>query len=133
MLTNIYLKHFRGFKDTAVGPLKRVNLIVGQNDTGKTGLLEALALLLTDPPQSAHSLPQLFRSVSGDPNENFWKWLRYNKDSKNAVQVRAQFDDLPEFGVLLATDTGRPQGASHQFGGRLESDTGTHQGASRQV
>ncbi len=116
MLTNVYLKNFRGFRDAVVGPLKRVNLIVGQNDTGKTGLLEAMALLLTDPPQNAHSLPQLFRSGGSDPNENFWKWLHYNKDSKNAVQVRAQFDKLPEFGVWLATGAGIPHGAFHRVG-----------------
>src|SRR6266702_2194486 len=101
MLTNIYLKHFRGFKDTAVGPLKRVNLIVGQNDTGKTGLLEALALLVTDPPQNAHSLPQLFRSAGGDLNENFWKWIFYNKDTTKAVEITAGFDNEKDFGLLL--------------------------------
>jgi AAA15 family ATPase/GTPase len=79
MLTSVHLKNFRAFKDTTVGPLKRVNLIVGQNNTGKTGLLEALVLLLA---QNAAALPQFFRSVGGDWNENFWKWICYNKDTK---------------------------------------------------
>src|SRR5881396_1605896 len=99
MLTKIYLKNFRGFKDTTIGPLKRVNLIVGQNNAGKTGLLEALALLLSDPPQSAGNLPQLFRSMSGDTIENFWKWICYNKNTKNGVEIKANFDGSPEFGV----------------------------------
>src|SRR5688572_13926058 len=99
MLTHVHLKNFRGFRDTPIGPLKRVNLIVGQNNTGKTGMLEGLALLLSEPPQNAGNLPQLFRTMSGDSIENFWKWICYNKDTKNAVEIRAKFESLPEFGV----------------------------------
>jgi AAA15 family ATPase/GTPase len=112
MLTNVHLKNFRGFKDTTVGPLKRINLIVGQNNTGKTGFLEALLLLLTDPPKNAGGLPQMFRSWSGDWNE-FWKWISHNKDAKNAVEIRAKFSDMPEFGVWLKAGGGSPQGAMH--------------------
>ncbi len=102
MLKNVHLKNFHGFKDTKIGPLKRINLIVGQNNTGKTGLLEALALLLADVPQNAHNLPQLFRSSGGDTIENFWKWICYNKNVANAVEIHAGFTDLPDFGVCLA-------------------------------
>ena len=115
MLTNIHLKNFRGFRDTKVEPLKRVNLIVGQNNTGKTGLLEALALLLAESTQNAGSLPHLFRSISGDTIENFWKWLCYDKDAKNAVEIRARFDNLPEFGVWLGSK-GLPGGGCHASG-----------------
>jgi AAA15 family ATPase/GTPase len=110
MLTNVHLKNFRGFKDTMVGPLKRINLIVGQNNTGKTGLLEALALLLTDPLQSAGNLPNLFRSVGGDWNESFWKWICYNKDSKTPVLIHAQFENMSEMEVSLAPPGIRPTG-----------------------
>ncbi len=101
MLTNVHLKNFRGFKDTNVGPLKRVNLIVGQNNTGKTGLLEALVLLLSEPPNYANNLPLLFRSAGGDWNENFWKWISYDKDPKNLVEIRGEFLNALEFGVRL--------------------------------
>jgi len=101
MLTNVHLKNFRGFKDTEVGPLKRVNLIVGQNNTGKTGLLEALALLLATSPPIASALPSLFRYVGIDSNENFWKWICYNKDPRNTVEITGKFDNLPDFGVGL--------------------------------
>jgi hypothetical protein len=65
MLTGLDIKNFRGFDSLALGPLKRVNLIVGQNNTGKTGLLEALALMLGEPPQHCHQFPTLFRSAGG--------------------------------------------------------------------
>lgn len=119
MLTNVHLKNFRGFKDTTVGPLKRINLIVGQNNTGKTGFLEALVLLLTNPPQNAGGLPQVFRSWSGDWNE-FWKWICHNKNTRNAVEIRAKFSDKPEFGIWLGAASSSPQGGgrytNHSFG-----------------
>ena len=114
MLTAIQIKNFRGFRDLKIEPLKRVNLIVGQNNTGKTGLLEALALLLTDPPESAGNLPYLFRSVSGDQRENYWRWLLFNKDTNNSAKVMAKFEGLPEFGVWLGTTS--PDGACRQAG-----------------
>lgn len=43
-LDQVTIHHFRGLSGIAFGGLRRVNLIVGPNDTGKTSLLEALAL-----------------------------------------------------------------------------------------
>jgi len=101
MLTELYIKNFRGLKEITVGPLKRVNLIIGQNNTGKTGLLEALFLLLTDPPNGAANLPNLFRSAGGDLHDNFWKWLFYNKETSRSVEIRGKFDNAKDFGVVL--------------------------------
>ena len=109
MLTSLQIKNFRGFKTLALEPLKRVNVVVGQNNTGKTGLLEALALLLWNPPQGLANLPKFFRTVGSDPNENFWKWMCHNKDPKNVVEIRAKVQGSQEFGVWLGT---RPSGES---------------------
>jgi hypothetical protein len=42
----LHMKHFRSFDDLWVFPNQDVNVIVGPNNCGKTGLLDALALLL---------------------------------------------------------------------------------------
>ena len=44
MLTSFMVKNYRGFRDLAVEGLSRINLIAGENNTGKTSLLEALHL-----------------------------------------------------------------------------------------
>ena len=82
MLTSLQLKNFRGFRDLKVEPLKRINLITGQNNTGKTSVLEALRILLAHPDiASVGGLPIEFRNgTNGDWNENFWKWIIYNKE-----------------------------------------------------
>jgi AAA15 family ATPase/GTPase len=116
MLTAIHLKNFRGFRSLKIEPLRRINLIVGQNNCGKTGFLEALALLLADPPQNAGHLPELFRSAGGNLNESFWKWIPYNTDSKTAAEISAKFEELPEFGVWLGAGTSTPQGGCRHAG-----------------
>src|SRR5450756_928752 len=88
MLKSLQIKNFRGLRDLKIEPLKRVNLITGQNNTGKTGVLEALVLLLDDQTQAYRNrLPNLFRTVGGDWNENYWKWLYYNKIPKQNLSL----------------------------------------------
>lgn len=42
MLTSLRFQNFRGFRDLRVDGIKPVTLITGANNTGKTGLLEAI-------------------------------------------------------------------------------------------
>lgn len=42
MLETIHIQGFKGFTDTTIGPLRKVNLIVGGQNVGKTSLLEAV-------------------------------------------------------------------------------------------
>jgi len=44
LLDSLRIQGFRGFRDLQIARLGRVNLIVGQNNVGKTALLEALRL-----------------------------------------------------------------------------------------
>ena len=47
MLENFDFEEYRGFKRLHVQGLRRVNLIVGRNNSGKTSLLEAAHILLS--------------------------------------------------------------------------------------
>src|SRR5436190_15315568 len=105
MLRSIHMKNFRTFRDTKIEPLKRVNLIAGKNDTGKTSLLEALRLLLDERgPTHCGNLPNEFRggAGTGDWIENFWKWLFYNKDTRTVGEVRASLNGDKQFGIAFA-------------------------------
>jgi predicted ATPase len=107
MLTSIHIKNFRSLRDVRIEPLKRVNLITGQNDTGKTTVLEALRLLLAQPsPANCSNLANEFRGGvgRGDSNENFWKWLIYNKGLNTVSEIRAKFDGQAQFGIVLRLD-----------------------------
>lgn len=45
MYESVHIRGFRGLQDVRFDALRRVNLIVGRNNSGKTSLLEALVCL----------------------------------------------------------------------------------------
>jgi len=48
MIKQLNIKNFLTFKELTIDPLKRVNLIAGKNNSGKTALLEALRILTSE-------------------------------------------------------------------------------------
>ena len=86
MYTKLEVSNFRAFSSIHVAPLNRLNLIAGDNNIGKTGILEALYFLHADF-DGLKSLPSLFRrpqpKISGqsrDVVDNFWLWLFHKHD-----------------------------------------------------
>ena len=64
MINSIKIKNFRCFRQLNVDPCAPINLIVGDNGTGKTTFLEAIFLALCANPQKALALRQ-FRGLDG--------------------------------------------------------------------
>ena len=59
MLHNLKIKNYRCFEDFNIEGLTRVNLVVGDNNSGKTSLLEAIYLLVKQPESPADKLALL--------------------------------------------------------------------------
>jgi hypothetical protein len=53
MINDLHITNYRAFEEIIVDPLKRVNLIVGANNAGKTSLLEAIYLLASQDKQNS--------------------------------------------------------------------------------
>jgi hypothetical protein len=62
MITGITIKNFRGFREAELDGLARVNIVVGDNGSGKTALLEAIFLATTSRLESAMDVRR-FRSL----------------------------------------------------------------------
>jgi len=96
MTTALTFEKFRGFPDLTVSPVKRVNLIAGANNTGKTGILEGLYLLWLGDSAQATKLPSLFRSsvarqaAGSDDFPTFWQALFYDKQTSSRASVSAR-------------------------------------------
>lgn len=58
-LSYLNIKHFKGIENLELKDLSNVNIIVGNNNTGKTSLLEAISLL-----QSQNSLKTILKHIS---------------------------------------------------------------------
>jgi len=68
MITDIKITNFRGLGELELVGLKRVNLIVGTNNSGKTSLLESIVAGTS--PMTVNELPSLFRL--GSPHHFQW-------------------------------------------------------------
>ena len=98
MLTSIHIQGFKGFKDTLIAPLRKVNLILGGQNVGKTSLLEAVYLGASDI-RNCEQIPMLFRVSEGKDSQRYiqsvlWdgKWLIDLSDEKDKV-IRTTNDE----------------------------------------
>ena len=48
MMESFYIQNFKNFEELTLNQLRRVNLFVGKNSVGKSTLLEAIAIYLSD-------------------------------------------------------------------------------------
>jgi len=85
MITDIKISNFRGIGDLELTGLKRVNLIVGDNNSGKTSLLEAIGAAAT--PELVPKLPGLFRANSGEIAGKYFKWLLKDREMLSQIKI----------------------------------------------
>jgi len=98
MITELELKHFRGFTDLKLTGLGQVNLIVGMNNVGKTSLLEAVSLIGGE--GQSGEFHTLYRDTPDNDRQNYFGYLRKdglteNQDSElRAVSSEGEIQKL---------------------------------------
>jgi hypothetical protein len=97
MYSKLTIRNFRCFKELKIEGLKRINLITGMNDVGKTSCLEALFLLIGGYNPALPLKLNVLRGLGGiTPNsQEQWGWLFYNRDTAHAIEI---FGSLAERG-----------------------------------
>ncbi len=70
MLQSIHIKGFKSFKDTQIASLRKVNLVLGGQNVGKTSLLEAVSFGARAPGEMSR-LPSVFRLAEGHDKERY--------------------------------------------------------------
>jgi hypothetical protein len=93
----IKIKNFRCFKELEVNGFKRVNLIGGKNNAGKTSLLEALLIYFYPVPQSIITIkntrkefPALIKKIPKDA----WNSFSYNQQVENNIIIEGFFKNI---------------------------------------
>lgn len=81
MLTSLEIQNFKAFRHLKIERLAKVNLFVGEGNSGKTSVLEALHLI---PHTSSTELPQ-FRALAS--NDKFSSWMFHDNNTANEVHV----------------------------------------------
>lgn len=111
MFDSLSIANFRAFKELEISPLRRVNLIVGGNNIGKTSVLEAVWFALQRDPFTTVA-PSLFRrsaidyqpdsKTPKDDIDNFWKWLFFQKDTSQPISIRLFSENTPGVEQMLS-------------------------------
>ncbi|MGH8247672.1 MAG: AAA family ATPase [Gammaproteobacteria bacterium] len=105
MLERLTIENFRRFKKLEFARLKRVNLIAGKNNTGKTAVLEALLMLLDV--NWSNELKTAFRNCAniGNEMENYWKWLFHNHETSSPILFTAETEEYRDYSIAFGVPT----------------------------
>jgi AAA15 family ATPase/GTPase len=90
----IKIQNFRCFKELEVNGFKRVNLIGGKNNSGKTSLLEALLIYFYPKPQSIILLKENRKESLNSirkPPEDAWSSIFYSQNIESNTLIEGYF------------------------------------------
>jgi hypothetical protein len=90
-------RNFRGLDDVTLPDLRRINILSGKNDVGKTSILEAI-FLHTSGPQAGTNAVRALSPVRGQPAvmashegmENPWRPFFRNLDGESPIELGAE-------------------------------------------
>jgi AAA domain len=94
MINGISIKNFRCFKSLEIKDCHRINVIVGDNGSGKTALLEAIFMALGTNPEVAARLRQwrgldyAFNAPPRQVEEAIWGDLFYDLNTKSTIEIK---------------------------------------------
>ena len=92
-IKNINIKNFRGIDHLTIDDFSKVNVFLGQNNSGKTTMLEAIAMLMS---MSNPDVPQAINAVRArKPFSNFIdvQYFFNNLDVTTPPEVKAELSD----------------------------------------
>lgn len=92
MLQQLTIENFRGFKHLAISDFARFNIVAGENDVGKSSLLEAIFLLSGMEKSDIATYLSAARLVEATQIDDLFP-IFYGKNIKTPVVVTGQFTD----------------------------------------
>jgi predicted ATP-dependent endonuclease of OLD family len=93
MIKSFEIRNFRCFERTKISGFRRINLIGGKNNSGKSVLLEAIYLSCSPEPESINFLRRLRRDslqlLKAYP-ERAWENFFFNQNKKSPIDLRVE-------------------------------------------
>ncbi len=78
MLNSLYIRNYRCLKDFKINRLSRINLLTGKNNTGKSSILEAIAIY------ASNAGSKVINKILEEHNENFF--IKGEKSEENFIK-----------------------------------------------
>lgn len=110
MFENLRIKNFRLFDDLEIGDLKRINLLAGRNNTGKTAVLEAMYLLASvGNPRRAIDVKGIrgISKTSGSPGRvptSYWKPLYSQLNMQRSIEISGAHSHLGRLALAISLE-----------------------------
>ncbi|MEZ4940546.1 MAG: AAA family ATPase [Saprospiraceae bacterium] len=127
MLNSIQIENFRLFEKLNIEGLKRINLIAGMNNSGKTALLEALRIWAADGDNTVINAIQFHRGdFVASWQESFYS-LFYLEDLSQSIKINdltiaAQSDNRARVEKIIASCETRGKQFAHEFNANVSKD-----------
>ena len=108
MLTGARIQNFRSLGDLRIRNLRRINLIGGPNQSGKSSLLEALFLLVRSEPELLGNSAVIRFALLDEKNPRnvhsvFWLPLFHNLDTSQPISIEASDRVLGSLKLQIAS------------------------------
>jgi len=94
MLSDLHIENFRGIQALEIKDMRRLVLLSGKNNVGKSSVLEAIFLMMDHlSPDSFHQM-NAFRGINLPSNGvGVWEPLFYQMDPDNIIKIQASRGD----------------------------------------
>ena len=109
MLKRLQIRNFRGFNALEIDQLSGINLIAGKNNSGKTSLLEAIALLSGGGDASLAKNVNIIRGLELDSRVSpatigpLWKQLFFSLDMERTIGINGERTTHGQFALEIAS------------------------------
>ena len=90
MISHVKIINFRTLRNIEVDHLKRISLISGRNNVGKSTFLESIFLMMDHSSPDSFQALNSFRGMVGSGTSFLWEPLFYNFDSANQVEIETK-------------------------------------------
>ncbi|EJB99763.1 AAA family ATPase [Helicobacter pylori] len=94
MIQSVRIKNFKTFKDTQIDGFTKLNIITGQNNAGKSNLLEALYYLVGKSMHPCTNVLEIYDNIRKEPLTTESKNLMfYGLDTEKKIQITTTLDN----------------------------------------
>ncbi|MGL2404063.1 AAA family ATPase [Helicobacter pylori] len=94
MIQSVRIKNFKTFKDTQIDGFTKLNIITGQNNAGKSNLLEALYCLVGKSMHPCANITEIYDNIRKEPLTTESKNLMfYGLDTEKEIQIVTTLDN----------------------------------------
>ncbi|QTO95847.1 ATP/GTP-binding protein [Helicobacter pylori] len=94
MIQSIRIKNFKNFKNTQIDGFTKLNIITGQNNAGKSNLLEALYYLVGKSMHPCTNVLEIYDNIRKEPLTSESKSLMfYGLDTEKEIQIVTTLDN----------------------------------------